>query len=273
MAKTYLDYTFKTDTLFKILFTHYPDLLKNLVAELLGIRLDSIGEFVVTNSEIPAESFGEKFCRLDINMIVDGQRVNLELQVRDEKDYPDRVLFHWARIYSSSIAQGHDYIELPRTVIISIIDFNLFKCAEFHSEFRPLEAVRHELLSEKMSLHFFELRKLPEGVSIDDKLRLWLALFKAETEEDLQEINSLEVPVMEQAISAYRHIKVTPEFKEAERLREIARHNEAAALRHARTEGKAEGKAEGKKQSDAKWQSVVAEKDAEIARLQAQLRK
>jgi predicted transposase/invertase (TIGR01784 family) len=29
-----------------------------------------------------------------------------------------------------------------------------------------------------------------------------------------------------------------------ERLREMARHNEAAALRHARDEGKAEGKAE-----------------------------
>ena len=39
-----LEYTFKTDTLFKILFVQHPDLLKRLVAELLGIRLESIGE-------------------------------------------------------------------------------------------------------------------------------------------------------------------------------------------------------------------------------------
>jgi len=40
---TKLEYTFKTDTLFKILFVQHPDLLKRLVSELLGIRLESIG--------------------------------------------------------------------------------------------------------------------------------------------------------------------------------------------------------------------------------------
>ena len=37
MAK--LEYTFKTDTLFKMLFVQHPGLLKQLVSELLGIRL------------------------------------------------------------------------------------------------------------------------------------------------------------------------------------------------------------------------------------------
>jgi hypothetical protein len=78
-AMTKLEYTFKTDTLFKILFVKHPDLLKQLVSELLGIRLESIGEFYITNPEMPPESLGDKFCRLDINMTVDGQRVDLEI--------------------------------------------------------------------------------------------------------------------------------------------------------------------------------------------------
>ena len=41
MAK--LEYTFKTDTLFKMLFVKHTDLLKQLVSELLGIQLESIG--------------------------------------------------------------------------------------------------------------------------------------------------------------------------------------------------------------------------------------
>ena len=41
---------------------------------------------------------------------------------------------------------------------------------------------------------------------------------------------------MSQAISAYRHVSATDEFKEIERLRSRARHNEAAALRNARTD-------------------------------------
>ena len=43
---TKLQYTFKTDTLFKILFVKYPDLLKKLVAELLRACLKSF--YVVT---------------------------------------------------------------------------------------------------------------------------------------------------------------------------------------------------------------------------------
>ena len=57
--------------------------------------------------------------------------------------------------------------------------------------------------------------------------------------------------------------KITPESmaRERERLHSLARHNEAAALRHARDEEKK------------KWQNVVADKDAEIARLREQLKK
>jgi hypothetical protein len=44
-----LEYTFKTDTLFKMLFVKNNDLLKQLVSELLEIRLESIGEFQITN--------------------------------------------------------------------------------------------------------------------------------------------------------------------------------------------------------------------------------
>jgi len=237
---TKLEYTFKTDTLFKMLFVKNPDLLKQLVCELLGIPLESIGHFDIMNPEMPPESLGDKFCRLDINMTVDSQRVDLEIQVSDEGDYPERVLFHWAREYSSSLPSGKDYIELPRTVIISIINFNQLNCKEYHSEFRPLEVTRHELLSDKMSIHFFELKKLPNDLNKKNMLLLWLNLFKAETQEEIDKIKLLGVPVMEQAINAYQSLTVSSEFKEVERLRDLARHNEAAALRHAASQQRIE---------------------------------
>jgi len=77
---TKLEYTFKNDTLFKMLFIKNPDLLKQLVSELLKIPVEYISQFEIINPEMPPEGIGEKFCRLDINMIVDGQRVNLEIQ-------------------------------------------------------------------------------------------------------------------------------------------------------------------------------------------------
>ena len=73
---------------------------------------------------------------------------------------------------------------------------------------------------------------------------LWLALFNANTEEDLKKIQAMEVPEMNQAINAYYTITASPEFREAERLREKARHDEAQALYRARREGKNEEKIE-----------------------------
>jgi predicted transposase/invertase (TIGR01784 family) len=212
-------------------------------------------------------------------MTVDGQRVDLEIQVRDEGDYPERVLYNWAREYSTALAEGGDYLDLPRTVIISIINFKPFSCVEFHSEYQALEVMRHDSLTDKMSLHFFELPKIPAGLNENNKLLLWLSLFKAETAEELEKIKALEGPVMDQAINAYQTIAVSPEFREIERARSYARHNEASALRHARQEGKKEGLEEGMAKGMAKgleeererWQGLVADKDAEIARLRAKL--
>lgn len=223
-----------------MLFVKNNDLLKQLVSELLEIRLESIGEFQITNPEMPPEIIGGKFCRLDILMTVNGQPVDLEIQVKNEGDYPARTLYNWARVYSTALPAGGAYKKLPRTVIISIIDFDLFECKEYYSEFQALEVTRHTALTDKMSLYFFELNKLPQEIGADNMRLLWLKLFKADTEEELAKIKSMGVPVMEQAIKAFHQITADPEFRELERMREMARHNEASALSHARDEEKLE---------------------------------
>ena len=249
-----LRYTFKSDLLFKMLFVQYPDLLKDLVARLLGISVGDIEQFTIRNPEMPPEILGNKFCRLDINMTVNGQLVDLEVQVSNEGDYPERVLFYWARDFSSNLLAGEDYTALPRTIVINILDFVLFDCQEYHSLFLPLEATRHTLLSDKMGFHFFELPKLPADAA-GDGLLLWLSLFKAETTEELEKINRMEVPVMSQAINAYYTITASSEFRERERLLDKARHDEAQALHNAehrgRTKGRAEGRAKGRVETQA----------------------
>ncbi|MDR0498772.1 MAG: hypothetical protein LBH03_03425 [Holophagales bacterium] len=74
---TKLDYTFTNDALFKMLFVKYPNLLKNIITELLAIPLESIGHFFITSQKIPPEALGDKFCRLDINITVDDRRVEI----------------------------------------------------------------------------------------------------------------------------------------------------------------------------------------------------
>ena len=257
---TRLKYTMKTDTLVKILFTKYPDLLKKLVAALLGINYETIEQFIIINPDISPEELGKKFCRLDINMIVNGQKVDLEVQVADEGNYPERSLFYWAREFSTGINEGDDYKDLPRTIVISILGFVQFPNSEkFHNEFQALEVTTYEPLTDKMVLHYYELPKLPPLGSMDSGRDLWLQLFRAETEEDLRKIEEMEIPVMREAIAAYRHVAASDEFIQKEKMRSKARHDEAQAI----------GNAERRR--DAHWQSVVDEQAALIAELRAQL--
>jgi len=265
-----LKYKLTYDTLFKMMFVRFPNLLKRLVAAILRIPVDSITEFTITNPEIPPAEIGKKFCRLDISMTVNGQRVNLEVQVRDEGDYPERTLYHWARLFSSALMAGNQYSSLPRVIVISIVNFLMFDCAEYRSEFGALELYRHQMLSDKLSLLFFEVQKLPKVIDVTNELELMLSLFRAKTEEELERLEALEVPVVTQAIRAYREVSVSSEFLELERLRFEARCNEASALGHARDEAFRE--------AEEKWwgvvadkDAVIADKDAEIARLRAML--
>jgi predicted transposase/invertase (TIGR01784 family) len=186
-------------------------------------------------------------------MVVNGRIINIEIQIEDEGDYIERCMFNWSREFSSALPAGGHYTALPRTIVISILSFNQFACKEFHSEFQPLEVSRHTPMTDKMVFHFFELKKLPKDIGREDKLLLWLSLFKAETEEEMARINEMGVPEMSQAISAYQNIAASSEFRELERMRERAMHDEAQALHHAALVERE------------KWQVIVSEKDTALA--------
>jgi len=260
-----LKHTFTTDILFKLIFTKNQHLLKRLIAQLLKITIESITRFELADTEMPPDILGNKLCRLDIHMTVNEQEVNLEVQVENEGDFIERTLFHWARIYSGALRSGVDYEKLPSTIIISIVDFNLFSDSDdFHSRFKLLEVTRKTHLTDKQVLYFFELPKLPKKIGKDDILLMWLALFKAKTEEELIMIDGYGAEEINEVVTAYRNLSKSPEFREMERQRVMdeadAAHKISKAVKR------------GEESEREKWQAVVADKDALIAELQAKLK-
>jgi len=90
-----------------------------------------------------------------------------------------------------------------------------------------------------------------------EKLDLWLDFLDAKTELELEQIRAKGDTDINLIIDTYRRINPSRNFKEVERLRSKARHDEAQALHHAQ-------EIERKK-----WQDVVAEKEAELAKKEA----
>ena len=236
-----LRYRITSDILFKTMFASHEDLLRSLVAAALGIKPSDIKSLEIKDPEIMPESIGGMLCHLVLNMEVDDEFVDLEIQVADEGYFKERALYYWSKLFVRSLEGGEDYALAPRTVLISILDFDLFDCQSMHSVFALQEKKRHELLTDKLGLHFFELNKLPEEIDTSDMMKVWLKLIAARTEEDLAALEELDIAEIAQAVDAYWEITASPRFQELERMRAKARRDEAQAIENARRQGLEQG--------------------------------
>lgn len=238
----------KLDIIFKKMFSEKEneDMLHDLLASMLSVPYESIKNIEVLNPDILPETVSGKFSRMDIKLQVDDKIINVEMQVKNEGDFRDRSLYYWSKLYSGELKSGEEYSQLKKSIAINIVNFKMFDCMEYHSEFTMLETTRHEQLSEKCAIHFFELKKIGKKVNKNDRMELWLQLINAESEEELDMIKETNIPVMEKAVMIIHQMSDDEKIQEIARLREKALHDEASALSNARREGKAEGLAEGR---------------------------
>lgn len=242
----------KLDIGFKTLFTsaENSNLLKSLLAGLLSMDEKSIRSVQIQNGELLPEEVGMKFGRTDLRLLMytgNDKIVNIELQIKRQDDFNDRSLFYWSKLFISDLKAGQEYSELTETVCLNILDFRMFDCEEYHSHFQILEKNRHELLSDKFALHFYELPKIPNDNLKDANLMsLWLRLINAESEEDLKMLEKTENKSIQQAVSFIYHMSADEKKKERARWEEKCMHDEASIIGTARREGIAEGEARGR---------------------------
>lgn len=237
----------KLDIIFKRMFGNAKNekIIIGFISDLLEIPREQIKKIYINNVELAPEYIEQKFSRLDLRMNVDGRIVNIEMQVSREDDFNDRTLFYWAKVYSDELETGEEYGELKQTICINIINFNQFDCEDYHSHFKVLERERHEVLSDKFAIHFFELKKIkkaPRHKPMED----WLNLINAETEGDLMDIQTTTaISEVQDAIVMLKEMNADEKLRQEVYYREKRLHDEAAALNSARREGRAEGRAEG----------------------------
>lgn len=238
----------KLDVIFKRVFgnENNKDIIAAFLSALLEIPRESIEEIYINNVELAPEYFDQKFSRLDLRMEVDGRIVNVEMQVNREDNFQERTLFYWAKMYGEELKTGEEYGLLKRTVCINIINFDLFDCEDYHSHFKVMEKERHEVLSDKFAIHFFELKKI-DNVKKNQAMEDWLHLINAETEGDLMEIQkTTAIPEVKNTIVMLRQLSADEKVRQEAYYREKRLHDEASALGTARREGLAEGMEKGR---------------------------
>ncbi len=264
----------KLDVVFKKMFgdINNKDMLRDLVKTYLGV--DANGKFELSNTEITPIELEKKFARLDLKISTADEVIDVEVQVAKQEDYSDRSLFYWAALYAGTVDRGEDYVSSKTTLSLNILDFKMFECDDFNTNFTFYDPKNGLTLSDKARISFIELPKVreitQEQIKNDPRLA-WAAFFNATREEDFDMLNKTTAnPTIKKAVTVIRDLSGDEEMREMARKREETIMNERWIVSAAERKGREEGKEEGfTKMADALRALGMDESDIEEAILRA----
>jgi predicted transposase/invertase (TIGR01784 family) len=102
---------------------------------------------ILENRTFSADVTKEKSGILDVRTETDiGDKVNIEVQLKNLHNMEKRTLWYWSREFTKSISVSDDYKDLPRVITINIVDFDNIKLDDFHTCFHLWEDDRHDYL-------------------------------------------------------------------------------------------------------------------------------
>lgn len=177
------------DYLFRALLQQNNNVLKGLLCSLLHMNEDQIRSVEITNPIILGEAIEEKDFFLDININLNNNSVvNLEMQVINEHNWPERSLSYLCRNYDN-LNKGMKYEEVKPAIQIGLLDFTLFpEHPEFYATYQFLNVKNFTKYSDKLRLSVLNLSQIQLATEEDKTWRLdhWASLFKATTWEEIK---------------------------------------------------------------------------------------
>lgn len=188
-----LPHSLVNDYMFKALLQKNQVVLKHLVCSMLHLRPEEVVSVVLRNpivlGKALAEDFDSKTFVLDVNVLLNDQvLINLEMQVVNYKNWPERSLTYLCRNFDQ-LSRGEDYIHVKPVIHIGFLDFTLFKDhPEFYATYKMMNEKNHQVYTDKFVLSVVDLNHTELATREDRewKIDYWASLFKATTWEELK---------------------------------------------------------------------------------------
>ncbi len=192
----------KVDFVFKRIFGNeqHPNVLISFLNAVLT-PIDPIIAVELRETALEREHEKDKYSRLDIKAVTNlGEIVNIEIQLKNEQNFVKRTLYYWAKLYEDQLEKGQDYAQLPKTICINLLDFNLLPKVHFHSVYHLTEDELGHRLTDVLELHFIELKKMKAVKQITDiqnKLEAWVQFINDPESEVIMELSKYEEEIRE----------------------------------------------------------------------------
>ena len=261
------------DYLFRAVCQKNKRVLRGLVSSLLGLSEEQIDSVVIQNPICLGEAIHEKDIILDLNILLNhNQRLNIELQVIDRKDWPERSLYYLCRSFCS-LNEGENYLDVMPTIHIGILDFILFPdTPEFYAKNYMENVKTHQIYSSKFALNVLELRSINLATAEDKacKLDYWAKLFKATTWEEIKMLAEQNNAVHEAAVTM-RELTADDKIRLQCEARERYERNQLSLMASGLQQGIEQGIKQGIEEQRKIDEAIIAEKDKEIEVLHQQL--
>ncbi|MDE6185497.1 MAG: Rpn family recombination-promoting nuclease/putative transposase, partial [Lachnospiraceae bacterium] len=153
------------------------------------------------------ESINDKTFFLDISVTLnDHTLINLEMQVINERNWPERSLSYLSRTFDN-LNSGADYSAVKPAIQIGLLDFTLFpEYPEFYSTYQFMNTKNFTIYSDKMCLSVLNLTRIDLATEEDQQYHLndWASLFKATTWEELKMIAKQDEFINEASSTIYQ---------------------------------------------------------------------
>ena len=186
-----IPYNLMNDYMFRVVLQANEFVLRGLIGALLNLEQSEIKSTVITNPIKLGEKIDDKTFVLDIHVLLnDDTRLNLEMQVINRGNWPERSLNYLCRAYDQ-LKPGEDYRQSKCAIHIGILDFTLFdEYPEFYASYKMMNVKNHHVFSDKFILNVLDLTQIKLATDEDRlcELDYWAELFKAKTWEDLRMI-------------------------------------------------------------------------------------
>lgn len=107
----------------------------------------------------------------------EGNLYQIEIQLVNFTDLPERILYNWADIYSEQLRNGEGYYRLKPTYSIWLLAENLIKADSDYIHTYKLRDAKGRVLNNHCGIWLLELQKFCEPQVVNEQQR-WLRFFK-----------------------------------------------------------------------------------------------
>ena len=199
-------YGLTNDFMFHVVLEENISALRMLLSSLLHMNPEEIKTVDVRNPLDYGTFVTDKKIILDLKLLLNSNKlVNIEMQVLNEKNWPERSLIYLCRSYDN-VKKGHDYSSVFSAHQVSILDFDLDEVEpEFYSTHHLINDKTGKAFTGNFALSVLNLKRIELATDEDISWRIdkWAKLFKADTWEELRMIAAEDLEMTNTAKTLY----------------------------------------------------------------------